>query len=701
MLTISKSVNLTIDYNNPEIIEEKNLIHLKSYVTGKWIEGNGKPLFLFNPVNGEKIAEYFDGGLNIKEIFDYGREVGGVNLRKMTFHERGRMLKALAQYLMSCKDELYPLSFQTGATKIDSWVDIEGGISTLFTYASKGRREIPDGKVWVEGNMEMLSKEGTFIGQHVCVPMMGAALHINAFNFPVWGMLEKLSPTLLAGMPAIVKPAPVSSHLAVRIVELINESGILPEGSVQLILGEPNDLLDYLTNQDVVTFTGSAATGQKLKSHPNIIKNSVRFNLEADSLNAAVLGPDITNEMEEFNLFVKEVVNEMTSKAGQKCTAIRRTIVPKNLLNDVTDAIKERLVKIKIGDPNNNETRMGSLGGKRYVDMLNEKIKQLKESMEVAYEGNSNFEENENAFVNPVLLKCDDPLNTSAPHKIEAFGPVSTIMPYDTIDDAIKIVNLGEGSLVASLYTTDSQIAEQFLLGSGAYHGRINIINKECAKESTGHGSPLPHMTHGGPGRAGGGEELGGIRSVLKYMQRVALQGHPTMLTKVSGQYLKGADYKIDKVHPFQKYFEELEIGETLISPRRTVTEADIVNFAGISGDFFYAHMDDIAAKESMFEKRVAHGYFVLSAAAGLFVHPAKGPVLANYGLENLRFIKPVYIGDSIQAYLTCKRKTYKEKRQHEDTPNGVVEWYVEVKNQESEIVAVYTILTLVERKND
>ncbi len=673
---------------------------LKSYVTGKWLEGSGDFETLYNPVNGEKIAEISSKGIDLKEVLDYARTVGGTNLREMTFHARGRMLKALAKYLMERKDEFYPLSFQTGATKIDSWVDIEGGISTLFTYASKGRREIPDGKVWVEGNMEMLSQEGTYVGQHVCVPLQGAAVHINAFNFPVWGMLEKLAPTILAGMPAVVKPAPVSSHLAAKMTEAIVESGLLPEGALQLILGEPYDLLNHLTNQDVVTFTGSAATGQKLKAHPNIIRNSVRFNLEADSLNASVLGPDITPKMEEFKLFVKEVAIEMTSKAGQKCTAIRRTIVPKNLINDVTEAIKDRLAKTKIGDPSNKETRMGSLGGTRYVEMLNEKIEQLKKSMEVAYEGETKFDKS-SSFVNPVLLKCDDPFSTSEPHEVEAFGPVSTVMPYDTIEDAIKIVNLGQGSLVASLYTTDSDVAEKFVLSSGSYHGRINIVNKECAKESTGHGSPLPHMTHGGPGRAGGGEELGGIRSVMKYMQRVALQGHPSMLTKVGGQYLKGGEYKLDKIHPFRKYFEELEIGETLISPRRTVTEADIVNFAGVSGDYFYAHMDDIAARESMFEERVAHGYFVLSAAAGLFVHPAKGPVLANYGLDNLRFIQPVHIGDTIQAYLTCKKKTYKEKREPDDTPNGVVEWYVEVKNQEDEIVAVYTILTLVERKNN
>ncbi len=675
---------------------------LKSYVLGKWLEGTGDFEVLYNPVNGEKIAEISSKGIDFKKVFDYGRRIVGPQIRELTFHERARMLKSLAQYLMARKDEFYPLSYQTGATKIDSWVDIEGGISTLFTYASKGRREIPDGKVWVEGNMEMLSKEGTFVGQHVLVPMQGVAVHINAFNFPIWGMLEKLAPTFIAGMPAVVKPAPVSSHLTEKMVRAIVESKILPKGSLQLILGEPYDLLDHLESQDVVTFTGSAYTGQKLKAHPNIIRNSVRFNLEADSLNCSILGEDVSPGMKEFDLFVKEVVNEMTTKAGQKCTAIRRVIVPKKLMKQTTEAIKERLAKIKIGDPAERETKMGSLGGKRYLELVRERIEVLKQSMEVAYEGNAEFPENRNSsFINPVLLKCNDPLTTKEPHEIEAFGPVSTIMPYKNLKDAIKIANLGQGSLVASVFTADDNFAREVVLGAGSYHGRIMIMNRHCAKESTGHGSPLPHMTHGGPGRAGGGEELGGIRGLSKYMQRVALQGHPTTLTNITGTYLKGAEYKHDRIHPFQKYFEELQIGETLISPRRTVTEADIVNFAGISGDFFYAHMDDVAARDSIFEQRVAHGYFVLSAAAGLFVHPAKGPVLANYGLENLRFIKPVYPGDTIQAKLTCKRKTFKEKREPDDIPNGVVEWYVEVSNQYDELVAFYTILTLVERKTN
>ncbi len=675
-------------------------MRLKSYAIGKWVQGTGNFQNLYNPVNGEKVAEISSEGLDIKGMLEYAREEVGPKLRDKTFHARGRMLKKLAQHLMDRKKEFYPLSFQTGATKIDSWVDIEGGISTLFTYASKGRREIPDGKIWVEGNMERLSAEGTFVGQHVLVPLQGVAVHINAYNFPVWGMLEKFAPTFIAGMPAIIKPSPYSAFLAEKMVQAIVESEILPEGSLQLICGEPYDLLDHLTSQDVLTFTGSAETGKKLKSHPNIINNTVRFNMEADSINCSVLGEDITPEMDEFKYFVKEVANEMTTKAGQKCTAIRRTIVPQKIMNEVTEAIKERLARVKIGNPADAETRMGSLADKRYVELVNEKLELLKESLEVAYEGKEEFDEN-SAFVNPVLLKCDNPFETEIVHDIEAFGPVNSVMPYNSFADAIKIAKLGQGSLVASLYTLDNDAAKKFVFETGAYHGRINIINRYSAKESTGHGSPLPHMSHGGPGRAGGGEELGGIRGILKYMQRVALQGHPTNITKIGEQYLPGAEQTHDKVHPFRKYFEELEIGETLITHRRTVTESDVINFAGISGDYFYAHMDDIAAKESMFERRVAHGYFVLSAAAGLFVHPAPGPVMANYGLDNLRFIQPVYIGDTIYTKLTCKKKTYKEKREETDKPNGVVEWYVEVVNQEEDVVAVYTILTLVERKED
>lgn len=672
---------------------------LRSYAKGEWYEAEKNFQKLYNPVTGEEVAQISSEGLDIKGMLEYAREVGSPNLRNKTFHERGRMLKNLAQYLMSRKNEFYPWSFKTGATKIDSWVDIEGGISTLFTYASKSRRELPDEKIWVEGAMEPLSKNGTFVGQHVCVPLQGVAVHINAYNFPVWGMLEKFAPTFIAGMPTVVKPSPISAFLAAKFFEAIIESEILPEGTFQLICGEPYDLLDYLTSQDVLTFTGSAETGKKLKSHPNIINNSVRFNMEADSINCSILGNDVTPEMEEFKLFVKEVVNEMTTKSGQKCTAIRRTIVPGKIINEVTEAIKERLAKIKIGDPLNENTRMGSLADKRYLQLVNEKIELLKKSMEVVYEGEEKFDE-KSSFVNPVLLKCDNPLETEIVHEIEAFGPVNSIMPYSTIDEAIKIANLGQGSLVASVFTTDNNFAKEFVLGAGSYHGRIMIINKDCAKESTGHGSPMPHLTHGGPGRAGGGEEMGGIRGILKYMQRVALQGHPTTISQIGNKYLKGAEQVFDNTHPFKKYFEELEIGETLITGTRTVTEEDVKNFADISGDYFYMHTDEAAASESIFGKIVAHGYFVLSAAAGLFVHPAKGPVIANYGLENLRFTKPVYIGDTIQVKFTCMKKTLKEKREETDIPQGVVEWYVEVINQDSELVAVYTILTLVQRKN-
>ncbi|MCF8413208.1 MAG: phenylacetic acid degradation bifunctional protein PaaZ [Melioribacteraceae bacterium] len=670
---------------------------LKNYVLGEWKDGVGNSQQLFNAVNGDLVAEISSGGLNFKEILEYGRKVGGKNLREMTFHDRGRMLKKLAQYLMERKNDFYPLSFKTGATKIDSWIDIEGGISTLFTYASKGRRDLPDEKIWPEGNQEVISKNGTFTAQHVCVPLEGIACHINAYNFPIWGMLEKLAPTFIAGMPAIVKPAPISSYLAHKMVEVIIESEILPEGALQYFAGDPGDLFNHFTSQDVVTFTGSAGTGKKLKSHPTILENNVRFNMEADSINCSILAPDVTPEMDEFGLFVKEVANEMTTKAGQKCTAIRRVFVPISLKDEVISAIKIRLEKTVIGDPLNEKTRMGSLADKYYLNLVNEKLDKLKEESEVVFEGSTEVDK-KSSFFNPVLLYCASPSSAKTPHEIEAFGPVSTVMPYHDIPEVIELAKKGEGSLVASLFTADNDIAKEVVLGIGAYHGRIMIINKDSAKESTGHGSPLPHLTHGGPGRAGGGEEMGGIRGIMKYMQRVALQGHPTTLSNVCNQYLIGAEQIADKIHPFRKYFDELVIGETLVTHRRTVTEADIVNFAGISGDYFYAHTDDVAAKNSIFDKRVAHGYFVLSAAAGLFVHPAEGPVLANYGLEGLRFTQPVYIGDTIHARLTCKRKTEKEPREDEKL-QGVVEWYVEVVNQDDEVVALYTILTLVERK--
>ncbi len=679
-------------------------MQIKSYINGKWQFGSGKSEEIFNAVTGEKIGEINTEGIDFKGAFDYAREIGGPKLRSMTFHERALMLKNLAKYLMERKEELYKISVSTGATKIDSWIDIDGGFGTLFTYSGKGRRELPNETFLTEGNVEPLSKNGTFVGMHILVPLEGVALHINAFNFPCWGALEKLAPTWLAGMPAILKPSPISSHLAEKLVQLIVESGIVPEGAIQLVSGGDVDLFENLSCQDVVTFTGSASTGQKLKVHPKIIENSVRFNMETDSLNYSILAPDAKPGTEEFDLFVKEVFKEMTSKAGQKCTAIRRSIVPQQFMQNVIDAVSKKLSKVKIGNPDSEEVRMGSLASRSQVKEVKQRIFELSKVAEIVYGVSDEFElidadKEKGSFVSPVLLKCENPFEKNEVHEIEAFGPVNTIMPYSNLDEAIQIANKGKGSLVGSIFTADDEIAKKITLATASYHGRIMIINKNCAKESTGHGSPLPHLKHGGPGRAGGGEELGGILSVKTYMQRVALQGSPETLSRITNEYVKGANLIEDKIHPFKKYFEELQIGETLITHRRTITETDVVNFAGISGDFFYAHMDEIAAKESIFEKRVAHGYFVLSAAAGLFVNPAPGPVLANYGIDNLRFIKPVYVGDTIHVQLTCRKKTLKEKKENE-IHSGVVEWYVEVLNQENESVAVYTILTLVKLKD-
>ena len=678
---------------------------LKSYAKGEWVEGTGVAVPLIHAVTGETIAEATSEGLDFKGMLEYGRRVGGPTLRAMTFHERARKLKEMAKYLIDRKEEFYALSEATGATKTDSWVDIEGGIGTFFAYSSRGRREFPNETFYVEGNVEPLSKDSSFVGRHLCVPLEGTAVHINAFNFPCWGMLEKLAPTILAGMPAIVKPATITSYLTEGMVRAMIESGILPDGALQLIVGSTGDLLDHVTGQDVVTFTGSATTGRKLKSMPSIIENSVRFNMEADSLNFSMLGPESAPGTEEFDLFVKEVVREMTSKAGQKCTAIRRTLVPAAMTDDVMKAIEKRLGGVKLGDPRTEGVRMGPLVGKSQVNEVRERVEALKKGSELVFGNPDDFEiasgdKAKGAFFPATLLYCDSPLDTLEPHNIEAFGPVNTVMPYANVDEAVELAKMGKGSLVGSLFTSDDRVARTVVLGTASHHGRLMVVNRESAKGSTGHGSPLPGLVHGGPGRAGGGEEMGGVRGALHYMQRTALQGSPTTLTRVSDEWIKGAApaKTSDGVHPFRKYFDDLQIGETLVTHRRTVTEADIVNFAGLSGDHFYAHMDDIAAKESIFEKRVAHGYFVLSAAAGLFVDPAPGPVLANYGLDNLRFVKPVYIGDTIQVRLTCKLKTARETLP-DQIPQGIVAWDVEVTNQEQEPVAVYTILTLVKRR--
>jgi oxepin-CoA hydrolase/3-oxo-5,6-dehydrosuberyl-CoA semialdehyde dehydrogenase len=678
---------------------------LKSYVAGQWVEGAGEGALLVHAVTGEEIGRASSDGLDFKGMLEYGARTGGRTLRQMTFHQRAALLKTMAKYLMERKEEFYELSAATGATRIDSWIDIEGGIGTFFAYSSRGRRDLPNETFYVDGEVEALSKGGTFMGRHICVPLEGTAIHINAFNFPCWGMLEKLAPTFLAGMPAIVKPATVTSFLTQKMVAAMIESEILPDGALQLICGGAGDLLDHVSCQDVVTFTGSAWTGRKLKSHPRIISESVRFNMEADSLNCCILGPDAEPGSEEFDLFIKEVVREMTVKAGQKCTAIRRTIVPEGRQEEVIEALTKRLGGVKIGDPSVEGVKMGPLAGRAQVGEVRKATEQLMQASEVVFGSLDQVDvmgadATRGAFFPLMLLHCADPLGRGEPHDIEAFGPVNTVMPYRDLGEAVELARRGKGSLCGSLFTADPAVAREVVLGVAPWHGRIMVLDRSSAKESTGHGSPLPYLIHGGPGRAGGGEEMGGVRGVLHFMQRAAIQGHPTMLAAISGQWSKGAAQHRDVVHPFRKHFEDLRIGETLSTHRRTVTEADIVNFAGISGDHFYAHTDELAAKDSLFGMRVAHGYFVLSAAAGLFVDPGVGPVLANYGLDGLRFVKPVGIGDTIQARLTVKQKTAKDTPP-DGVPQGVVAWDVEITNQHDEPVAIYTILTLVRRRGD
>ena len=650
----------------------------KSYALEKWVEGEGQGQVILHAVTGEPLGEVSSRGLDFKAMLNYARNIGGPAIRGMTFHERALLLKNMAKYLMERKEEFYTLSTATGATRADSWVDIEGGIATFFAYSGIGRREFPNETFHLETDVSPLSKSGSFIGRHICTPLEGTAVHINAFNFPCWGMLEKLATTFLAGMPAIVKSASQTCYLTEKMVAAMIESGLLPEGVLQLICGSVGDLFEHLGSQDVVTFTGSATTGRKLKSHPNIIEKAIRFNMEADSLNCIILGPDVTPEMEEFTIFIKEVVREMTAKAGQKCTAIRRTIVPEGMTKSVIDALKQRLTTVQFGHPEAEGVRMGTLAGLDQVKEVQERVAELLQGAELVFGEHEEFEvvdadRTKGAFYEPTLLYCAEPLRIDSVHEIEAFGPVNTVMPFADLDEAIRLAAKGGGSLVASVVTADDVIARKLVLGIAPHHGRVLVLNRESAPESTGHGSPMPSLVHGGPGRAGGGEEMGGARGVLHYMQRTALQGSPTTLKNITGEWTKGAAQSLEKVHPFRKYFNELEIGDTLLTHRRTVTEADVVNFAALSGDWFYAHVDEVGVQESpVFERRVAHGYFILSAAAGLFVDPAPGPVLANYGLENLRFTQPVYIGDTIQAKLTCKTKTPKAPREGK-VPQGVV----------------------------
>ncbi len=677
---------------------------LENYVSGNWITGDGDGQVLYDAVNGDPIAAATTKGLDFAAMLDYGRRTGGPALRKMTFHERGRMLRALALHLTEKKEQFYTISYKTGATRLDSWIDIEGGIGNLFANASL-RRKFPNEPFAIDGEGHNLSKGGSFMGQHILVPKEGIAVHINAFNFPVWGMLEKIAVNLLAGVPAIVKPASLTSYLTEAVVKEIAASGILPEGALQLICGSAGNLLEHVNMQDVITFTGSASTGLMLKSQKRILEECVPFNMEADSLNCIVLGEDVTPGMPEWDIFIKEVRKEMTVKAGQKCTAIRRIFVPANKLEDVHIALGKALSQTTVGNPTNEKVRMGALAGKEQVEEVKKHVRELLRTSQLVYGSLDDVDvidadKEKGAFLSPLLLLDENPFDGEEVHTIEAFGPVSTLMPYNGTDEAIKLAKMGKGSLVSSIVTADNRIAKEYVLGAATHHGRILVLNNECAKESTGHGSPLPLLVHGGPGRAGNGEEMGGVRGVKHYMQRVAVQGSPSTITAITNVYQSNAKQTEDDVHPFRKHFEDLQIGDTLVTARRTVTEADIVNFANLSWDHFYAHTDHTSLVGTLFEKPVAHGYFIMSAAAGLFVDAKKGPVLLNYGIDELRFTKPVYAGSTIGVKLTVKEKIDQEKREPEEIAKGIVKWYVEVYDETNETVAVSTILTMVKKRN-
>ncbi|MDP4263544.1 MAG: phenylacetic acid degradation bifunctional protein PaaZ [Bacteroidota bacterium] len=680
---------------------------LENYVTGKWIQGDGDGQVLYNAVTGEPIAAATSKGLDFKGILDYARTTGNPALRKMTFHERGNMLKALAIHLRKHLDEFYRVSYQTGATKADSWIDIEGGIGNLFANASL-RRKFPDESFCIDGESHNLGKANSFMATHILVPKEGVAIHINAYNFPVWGMLEKIAVNLLAGVPAVVKPATVTSYLTEAVVKEIAASGILPGGALQLICGSAGDILDHVTSQDVITFTGSASTGLKLKSHPVILKESVPFNMEADSLNCIVLGEDTRPGQPAWDIFIKEVRKEMTVKAGQKCTAIRRIFVPVNKMEDVWKAIATSLSQTTIGNPLNEKVRMGSLAGEEQRSEVRSQVQKLLASSQIIYGSLESVEvvdadSKKGAFMSPVLLMNDKPFSSTAVHEIEAFGPVSTIMPYKNMDEAIELSKKGKGSLCSSIVTGDNKIAKQYVLGAATHHGRILVLNEECAKESTGHGSPLPLLVHGGPGRAGGGEEMGGIRGVKHYMQRVAVQSSPTTITAITNVYQQNARGRDPGKHPFKKYFEELEIGDQIITEKRVITSEDIDRFADLSGDHFYAHLRNTDFAGTMFERQVAHGYFIISAAAGLFVDSyEKNPVLLNYGIDELRFTKPVYPGAEIYIRFTCKEKLPQDPKDENDIPKGIVKWLVEILDgTEEPVVGVATILTMVKKRKN
>ena len=679
-------------------------MEVKNYILGNWIAGDGEGLELHNAISGELIGNCSSEGLDYLQIINFAKDKGGTALRKMTFQERGRMLKALAFHLLDIKGKFYALSAATGATKIDSWIDIEGGIGNLFANASL-RRQFPDLPYHVDGTTAPLSKGGTFIGHHIMVPKRGVAIHINAFNFPIWGMLEKIAVNLMAGVPAIVKPSEYTCYLTELMVKEIIDSKILPEGSLQLVCGLGRGIIDHVTCEDVVTFTGSAVTGKKLKSHPRILEESVPFNLEADSLNACVLGEDAVPGTQEFNLFIKEVQREITVKTGQKCTAVRRIVVPEKLVEDVQIALGERLEKTIIGDPAVEGVRMGALATRLQVERVKENVERLAKSQEIVYGNMDSFEvvgadREKGAFFSPILFRNDQPFVNTDVHEIEAFGPVSTIMPYKDLNEAIDIIRMGKGSLVSSIVTGNDDTAKEFVLNAAPMNGRILVLNQDCAKESTGHGSPMPLLTHGGPGRAGGGEEMGGKRGILHYLHRTAIQGHPTTITKITEQYQYGGAQKEANPHVFRKHFEELEIGEMVTTEKHTVTLQNIEDFAELSGDKFYAHMDENSLEGTIFTERVAHGYYIMSKAAGLFVDPPKGPVLLNYGIDECRFTKPVYPGMTIGVRFTVKEKIDQEKRDEEDIAKGIVKFMVDVYDDEGETVMLATILTMVRKLN-
>ncbi|MHB1668596.1 phenylacetic acid degradation bifunctional protein PaaZ [Thiomonas sp.] len=673
---------------------------LQSHLAGQWF-GHASAEVLCDASTGVAVAHTHAERPDFAAALRHGRSVGVRGLLALDFQERAQRLRALAKLLTEHKEELYRWSACTGATRSDGWIDIEGGIGTLFAYAAMGSNELPSGNVLHEGPVVPLGKKGHFVGSHILVPREGVALHINAFNFPVWGLLEKFAPSFLAGMPCIAKPATSTSYLTEALVRLMLKWGGLPEGSLQLVIGSTGDLLDRLDGQDVVTFTGSAATAAKLRANPNLIARGVPFNAEADSLNSAILAPDVGTEHAEFDLFADEVVREMRVKSGQKCTAIRRVLVPRKHLDAMQQLLRDKLAALVVGDPRHEGVHMGPLANKAQQADVQAQLGKLREVCSTVFEGGLNGQfladdADTGAFAAPMLLLCERPFEVSAVHEVEVFGPVSTLLPYDDLDEALALAARGQGSLVATLATRDLATAAYAVRRAAVHHGRVLVLDAEAAAESTGHGSPLPQLKHGGPGRAGGGEELGGMRAVVHYLQRAAVQGSPTMVAAVVGEYVRGARRIETEVHPFRRHFEDLQIGASLLTHRRTVTEADIVAFGGISGDYFYMHFDAIAAAQSPFGQRIAHGYFVLSAAAGLFVSPAPGPVLANYGLDTLRFVKPVRIGDTIQARLTCKRKIDRHKTDAQGRGQGVVAWDVEVRNQDDELVASYDILTLV-----